>query len=107
VEWLKGGDGKMLMQENKDSIRQIDAGLVLLAMGFVHPVHEGLLDSLGLEYSERGNVRVNKTHQTTRDKVFATGDTILGASLVVSAIMSGRRAAVSIMEYLAGTGSGK
>ena len=107
VEWLKGGDGKMLMQENKDSVRQIDAGLVLLAMGFVHPVHEGLLDSLGLEYSERGNVRVNKTHQTTRDKVFATGDTILGASLVVSAIMSGRRAAVSIMEYLAGTGSGK
>jgi glutamate synthase (NADPH) small chain len=90
----------MLMKEKNETLRLIDADLVLLSMGFVHPVHEGLLDSLGIEYSERGNVRVSKSHQTLRDKVFATGDTILGASLVVSAIMSGRRAAVSIMEYL-------
>jgi glutamate synthase (NADPH) small chain len=100
VEWAKGENGKMLMKEKNETLRLIDADLVLLSMGFVHPVHEGLLDSLGLEYSERGNVRVSKSHQTLRDKVFATGDTILGASLVVSAIMSGRRAAVSIMEYL-------
>ncbi len=100
VEWLKGDNGKMLMKEKEGSLREIDADLVLLSMGFVHPVHEGLLDSLKVEYSERGNVRVDKSHRTAVDKIFATGDSILGASLVVSAIMSGRRAAVSIMEYL-------
>jgi glutamate synthase (NADPH) small chain len=104
VEWLKGDDGKMLMREKPGSAREIEAGLVLLAMGFVHPVHEGLLDSFGLEYSERGNIKINKSHQTSHEKVFATGDSILGASLVVSAIMSGRRAATSIIQYLAGGG---
>jgi glutamate synthase (NADPH) small chain len=105
VEWIKGDNGKMVLREIPDTIRTIDSDLVLLSMGFVHPVHEGLLDSLGLEYSERGNVRVNKTHQTSRTRVFAAGDSISGASLVVTAIMSGRRAAVSIMEHLAETGS--
>ena len=102
VEWLKGDNGKMVLREIPDSVRTIDADLVLLSMGFVHPVHEGLLDSLGLEYSDRGNIRVNKSHQTSRAKVFAAGDSISGASLVVTAIMSGRRAAVSIMEHLEG-----
>jgi glutamate synthase (NADPH) small chain len=101
VEWIKGDDGKMVLREIPGSIKTIDADLVLLSMGFVHPVHEGLLDSLSLEYSDRGNVKVNKTHQTNREKVFAAGDSISGASLVVTAIMSGRRAAVSIMEFLA------
>ncbi|MGF1585409.1 MAG: glutamate synthase subunit beta [Bacteroidales bacterium] len=101
VEWLKGDNGKMVLREIPDTIKTIDADLVLLSMGFVHPVQEGLLNSLSLEYSERGNVKVGKTHQTNREKVFAAGDSISGASLVVSAIMSGRRAAVSIMEYLA------
>jgi glutamate synthase (NADPH) small chain len=102
VEWLKGDDGKMVLREIPGSGRTINADLVLLSMGFVHPVHEGLLDALHLEYSDRGNIRVNKSHQTSLSKVFATGDSISGASLVVTAIMSGRRAAVSIMEHLEG-----
>ncbi len=102
LEWIRGDDGKMQMNELPETIKMINTGLVLLSMGFVHPVHEGLLDSLGLEYSDRGNVSINKKHQTSKAKVFAAGDSISGASLVVTAIMSGRRAAISIMEYLGG-----
>lgn len=100
VEWSDDGNGKMLMKEKEGTTRTLDADLVLLSMGFLHPVHEGLLDSLGVEFSERGNIKVNTNHQTNNSKVFATGDSILGASLVVSAIMSGRRAAESIMRHL-------
>jgi glutamate synthase (NADPH) small chain len=100
VEWVLGENGKMQMREITEKSQIIDADLVLLSMGFVHPVHEGLLDSLGLEYSGRGNVTVTKNHQTSRAKVFAAGDSISGASLVVTAIMSGRRAAISIMENM-------
>lgn len=102
VEWLQGKDGKMIAKELPGSKKTIAADLVLLAMGFTHPVHEGLLNSLELDYSERGNIKVTKGHLTSRDKVFATGDSIHGASLVVTAIASGRKAAVSIMEYLEG-----
>jgi glutamate synthase (NADPH) small chain len=102
VEWIRGDDGKMQMNEIPETVKMIDTDLVLLSMGFVHPVHEGLLDSLGLEYTGRGNVRVDKNHRTSKEKVFAAGDSISGASLVVTAIMSGRRAAISIMEYLDG-----
>ncbi len=102
LEWIRGDDGKMHMNEIPETIKMIDTELVLLSMGFVHPVQEGLLDSLGLEYTVRGNVRVDKNHQTSKEKVFAAGDSISGASLVVTAIMSGRRAAISIMEYLEG-----
>lgn len=100
VEWIKTEDGKLKMQEIPGSEKTIEADLVLLSMGFVHPVHEGLLDSLGLEYSDKGNVIVNENNQTSNNAVFATGDSILGASLVVSAIMSGRKTASSIIEYL-------
>ncbi len=102
LEWIRGDDGKMHMNEIPETTKMIDTELVLLSMGFVHPVQEGLLDSLGLEYTVRGNVRVDKNHQTSKEKVFAAGDSISGASLVVTAIMSGRRAAISIMEYLEG-----
>ncbi len=100
IEWQKGDDGKMQIREMADTSRLINADLVLLSMGFVHPVHEGLLDSLGIDYSGKGNISVNRNHQTNKAKVFATGDSIIGASLVVTAIMSGRKAAVSIMEYI-------
>lgn len=101
VQWVEK-NGKMEMREVAGTTRLIDADLVLLSMGFVRPVHEGLLNSLGLEYNERGNIRVTKKHKTSRAKVFAAGDSIMGASLVVSAIASGRRAAAHILEYLEG-----
>jgi glutamate synthase (NADPH) small chain len=100
VDWIRGENGKMVLSEIPGTIKTIKADLVLLSMGFVHPVHEGLLDTLRLDLSERGNVKVDKKHQTSRARIFAAGDSINGASLVVTAIMSGRRAAISIMEYL-------
>ncbi|MFP4060731.1 MAG: glutamate synthase subunit beta [Bacteroidales bacterium] len=100
TEWIKNADGRMQMNEIPGTTRTIDADLVLLSMGFVSPVQEGLLNDLKLEFSNRGNVVVNKQHLTNIDKVFAAGDSVNGASLVVTAIYSGRRAAADIDKYL-------
>jgi glutamate synthase (NADPH/NADH) small chain len=100
VEWAKGSSGLMEMKEVPGSLRTIEADLVLLSMGFVHPVHEGLVNSLKLELSDRGNIKVDKKHKASKARVFATGDSISGASLVVNAIASGRKTAADIMEYL-------
>ncbi|GAB4240477.1 MAG: glutamate synthase subunit beta [Methyloligellaceae bacterium] len=82
----------------------LKADLVLLAMGFVHPVHEGLLESLGVELDQRGNVKANVLdYQTSREKIFAAGDMRRGQSLVVWAIREGRQAARAIDEFLMGT----
>ena len=80
--------------------RIIEADLVLLAMGFVHPVLDGLLSELGLELDERQNIKVDKKQSTSHQKVFAAGDSINGASLVVNAIASGRRVAKEIDLFL-------
>ena len=99
VEWTKSPDGKMSMKEiGKPEVIQAD--LVLLSMGFVHPVHEGLLDELGVEYDSRGNVRAIAPNQSSIEKVFVAGDVTLGASLVVKAIDSGRKAAETIGKFL-------
>jgi len=82
----------------------LDAQLVLLAMGFVHPVHEGLLKSLGVELDPRGNVRANTAdYQTSLGKVFSAGDMRRGQSLVVWAIREGRLCARSIDTFLMGS----
>ncbi len=100
VEWKKNGMDKPEMKEISNSNEMIEADLILLAMGFVHPVQEGLLNELELDYNERLNVKVDKNYQTNISKVFAAGDAILGASLVVRAIYSGRQVAKKIDEYL-------
>ncbi len=100
VNWVRDDAGKMVLREMPGTKNKIKAELVLLAMGFVHPVHEGLLDSLGLEYSDRGNIMVTGKLETNRPGVFATGDSVQGAGLVVTAIASGRRTALSIIDYL-------
>lgn len=99
VQWHKDSSGKMNMVEVEGSKHIIPAQLVLLSMGFVHCEHNGLLDDLGLEYDARGNVKVNN-FQSTVSKVFAAGDTVSGASLVVRAIYSGRQAAIAVNKYL-------
>jgi glutamate synthase (NADPH/NADH) small chain len=83
---------------------------VLLAMGFLHVEHEGLIRNLDLKLDEKGNVsdfgelsRAADSYQTSEPWVFAAGDTINGASLVVSAINSGREAAAAIDCWLRGT----
>ncbi|QPF85781.1 glutamate synthase subunit beta [Bradyrhizobium genosp. L] len=81
----------------------LDAELVLLAMGFVHPVHDGLLKTLGVDLDQRGNVRANlQDYQTSKAKVFAAGDMRRGQSLVVWAIREGRLCARAIDTFLMG-----
>jgi glutamate synthase (NADPH/NADH) small chain len=83
---------------------EIKADLVLLAMGFVHPVHEGMLKTLGLELDQRGNVKANtEGYQTSLPKVFSAGDMRRGQSLVVWAIREGRQAAHAVDKYLMGS----
>ncbi len=83
---------------------ELDADLVLLAMGFVHPVHEGMVKALGLALDQRGNVKADtNSYQTSLDKVFAAGDMRRGQSLVVWAIREGRQAAHAIDKYLMGS----
>ena len=101
VEW-QSEDGRQTMVERSGTLKTIDADLVLLAMGFVHPVHEGLANDLELAYDVRGNVKVDATFRTSNPKVFAAGDAAMGASLVVRAIDSGRNAARHIDLYLQG-----
>jgi glutamate synthase (NADPH) small chain len=82
---------------------EIEAGLVLLAMGFVHPIHEGLLKTLGVDLDQRGNVRANTLdYQTSRPNVFSAGDMRRGQSLVVWAIREGRLCARAIDIFLMG-----
>jgi glutamate synthase (NADPH/NADH) small chain len=82
----------------------IDADLVLLAMGFVHPVHEGMIEALRLELDPRGNVKADTdAYATSLAKVFAAGDMRRGQSLVVWAIREGRQCARAIDKFLMGT----
>ncbi len=99
VKWAKDNSGRMVMKET-GKLETIKADLVLLSMGFVHPVHEGLLDNLGVNYDNRGNVACAAPACSSVDKVFVAGDVALGASLVVRAIFSGRQAAAAIGKRL-------
>ncbi len=99
VEW-KNTDGKYTMAPVPDSRRIIEADLVLLAMGFVHPVLEGLVTDARLDLNLRKNIKVDNNYKTNRQKFFAAGDSISGASLVVNAIASGRKVASEIDMYL-------
>jgi NAD(P)H-dependent glutamate synthase small subunit len=98
VEWIKKSDDwKMKEIPGTDFTLEVD--LVLLALGFLHVVHEGLIKDLGLRLDEQGNVAVNN-YQTSQSWVFAAGDAVSGASLVVHAINSGRQAATAIEQWL-------
>jgi glutamate synthase (NADPH/NADH) small chain len=99
VEWIEDNNGRRSMRETGRS-ETIPADLVLLSMGFTQPVHEGLLDSLGVKYDVRGNVEAIRPAQSSIEKVFVAGDVTSGASLVVRAIASGRMAAEVIEKFL-------
>ncbi|MBN2638711.1 MAG: glutamate synthase subunit beta [Bacteroidales bacterium] len=99
VEWTKDEKGQWKMIEARKP-QIIQADLVLLAMGFVHPVQEGLLTELGVDFTSLGNVQVNKQRQTSVEKVFAAGDVERGASLVVHAIQAGREVAKQVHDFL-------
>ena len=98
----KQENGKMQMVELPGSERDVPCELALLAAGFLHPQHTGLLDDLGVEYDERGNIRATNYQTTTNPKVFTAGDMRRGQSLVVWAISEGREAARAADCYLMG-----
>ncbi len=102
VDWKKDTTGRWNMNEIQGTEEIIDVELALLSMGFTQPVHVGLLDALGVDYDQRGNVKVNNKKQTSVAKLFAAGDAEKGASLVVHAIEAGKVAAKNIDVYLKG-----
>jgi len=94
VEWVsESATGRRKMQEISGSDFILDADLVLLALGFVHPEQDTVVRDLGLELDERGNIKTGPNYETSRNKVFAAGDARRGQSLVVWAIREGREAA--------------
>jgi glutamate synthase (NADPH/NADH) small chain len=99
VDWLNN-NGKMMLKEKPDTTRLLSADLVLLAMGFVHCLHEGVAGEFGLEFDARGNIKVDQHFQTSKPTVFAAGDAAIGASLVVRAIFQGRNLARAVDNFL-------
>ncbi|HWI25572.1 MAG TPA: glutamate synthase subunit beta [Stellaceae bacterium] len=103
VEWVSE-NGRMAMRELPGSQFTIKTDLVLLAMGFVHPVHGGAVAGIGVELDPRGNVKAtDRDYATSVPKVFAAGDTRRGQSLVVWAIREGRQCARAVDEFLMGS----
>jgi len=104
VSWETDVFGRAIkFAEVEGSERILPAQRVFLAMGFMHPQKEGLLEQLGVELDERGNVRAQEgLYQTNVDKVFAAGDMRRGQSLVVWAISEGREAARRVDQFLSG-----
>ncbi len=102
VEWTQD-NGRWVMNRIPGSEFTIKADLVLLAMGFVHPVRDGMLAELGVDLDERKNVKANTDdYQTSVEKVFVAGDMRRGQSLVVWAIREGRQCARSVDQFLMG-----
>ena len=105
LEWKLMNDGRPAkFVEMPGSEREIPCELALLAMGFLHPQHEGMVQELGVELDERGNVKASENkYNTSIPKVFSAGDMRRGQSLVVWAISEGRECARKVDEYLMGS----
>ena len=102
IQWEKdAATGRFKFNEINNTEREIPCDLALLAIGFVHPQYEGMLQQLNIEVNERGNVKDNQ-YQTNLEKVFVAGDMRRGQSLVVWAISEGREAAKAVDKYLMG-----
>ena len=103
LEWKTNEDGRVAFTEVPGSEQELPCELALLAMGFIHPQHKGLLRELDIELDERGNVKASeKNYQTNIAKIFTAGDMRRGQSLVVWAISEGRECARKVDEYLMG-----
>ncbi len=103
LEWGPPDEtGRPAMNEIPGSEFEIEADLVLLAMGFLHPEHGSMLSDLGVDFDGRGNVKTDQNKMTSVSGVFAAGDMSRGQSLVVWALAEGREAARGIDEFLMG-----
>ena len=103
IEWgAPDENGRPAMNEVPGSEFDLDVDLVLLALGFLHPQHEGMVEQLGVELDARRNVKTDVDKMTSVPGVFAAGDMARGQSLVVWAIAEGRQAAYGIDKFLMG-----
>ena len=100
LDWTLDENGKWQMNEKKGSSFELEADLVLLAMGFLHMEPGSLTRDWNLALDKRGNVIVDSNFMTSTAGVFAAGDAVMGASLVVRAIFQGRQAAAGVTRYL-------
>jgi len=107
LEWKSSPDGRPAQfVEMPGSEREIPCELALLAMGFVHPAHDGLINHLAVDLDERGNVKASEeSYQTNIQKIFTAGDMRRGQSLVVWAISEGRECARKVDEFLSAKNS--
>ncbi len=104
VEWQKDAAGRMVLTEIAGSEFKLKADLVLLAMGFLGPRRQGMLEQAGVALDPRGNVKTNTNdYRTSLEKVFSCGDMRRGQSLVVWAIREGRQAARAVDAFLMGS----
>jgi len=102
VDFVKDEKGCYVMKEIPGTEFEIEADLVILALGFVYPQKSGLLEELGVELDNRGNVKTGENYVTSVKSIFSAGDMRRGQSLIVWAISEGRRAAHHIDKYLTG-----
>lgn len=107
LEWKSNADGRAAQfVEVAGTEREMPCELALLAMGFLHPQHEGFINEIGIDLDERGNVKASeRNYQTNFEKIFSAGDMRRGQSLVVWAISEGRECAKKVDEYLMGLSS--
>ena len=103
VEWLPAPDGGRPVMRPTGKREVIEADLVFLAMGFLHPEQEGLVKELQLATDARKNIATDANGQIAGGKIFACGDAVSGASLVVKAMASGRKTAEAIDRFLSPT----
>jgi glutamate synthase (NADPH/NADH) small chain len=102
LEWRKDDSGRPVMVETPGSEFEMQADLVLLALGFLGPERNGMIDDLGVKLDERGNVAVDRSYMSSVPGVFACGDARRGQSLVVWALWEGRECARGVDKYLMG-----
>ncbi|MEJ2648493.1 MAG: glutamate synthase subunit beta [Sedimentisphaerales bacterium] len=102
VDWIQTENGfKMKEKPGTEFSTKVD--IILLALGFLHASHEGVVNKLGLNLNEKGNLEVDDKYMTNLQGIFATGDAVMGVSLVAQAINSGRKAAENIDRFLRNT----
>ncbi|GAB6138454.1 glutamate synthase subunit beta [Halanaerobaculum tunisiense] len=99
VEWVTDESGQQEMKEIEGSEFSLPVDLVILAIGFVHPEHEGMVEELDLELDKQDTIKT-EDYQTSQEQFFATGDMRQGASLVVRAIKDGQEVAEAVNQYL-------
>jgi glutamate synthase (NADPH/NADH) small chain len=103
ITWEKDeATGRYTFKEIDGTLREIPCEMAFLAIGYLHPQHNGMLEQLGIDIDDRGNVKTTN-YQTNIEKVFSAGDMRRGQSLVVWAISEGREAAREVDAYLMGS----